>query len=250
MKILILIAFCLTIPNSGKSQLFSRESTRGAALGGILGGIIGHNSGRKTAEGIGIGAGTGWLLGNLARNHRERGAYDTYIPSRRQSVYADSAPAATRPNYAITGAAVGGLAGAIIGHNQGRKTMEGLGIGAASGLLVGGLAEHATRQRESRHYYAHEAPPRYSVRFHGNAPVAVQTRSPVVVTQQQPVVYVQPAQPPTVFKRVTTSSTTGNSQGAGNRTTQPIQAQTVVINNYYLNNQPAGSPTTLPPAWK
>lgn len=159
MKILILIAFCLTIPNSGKSQLFSRESTRGAALGGILGGIIGHNSGRKTAEGIGIGAGTGWLLGNLARNHRERGAYDTYIPSRRRSVYADSAPAASRPNYAITGAAVGGLAGAIIGHNQGRKTMEGLGIGAASGLLVGGLAEHATRQKESRHYYAHEAPP-------------------------------------------------------------------------------------------
>jgi len=249
MKTFTLLAICLAIPHIGQAQLFSRESVRDTALGGLLGGIIGHNSGRKTAEGVGIGAGTGWLLGNLSREHRDRGSYDTYIPSRRRSVYADSAPAATRPHYAITGAAVGGLAGAVIGHNQGRKTMEGLGNGAASGLLIGGLAEHAASKRETRHYFAEEAPPRYNARFHAN------THMPAQTTIQRPVIQVQAAQTPSVFKRVTTSSTTGvannppQSDSAAGSVTQPIQAQTVVINNYYIS-EASTARTTIPPAWK
>jgi len=42
---------------------------------------------------------------------------------------------------AVTGAAVGALAGGIIGHQSGRRT-EGALIGAGIGALAGGLAGH------------------------------------------------------------------------------------------------------------
>ena len=248
MKPAILLIALFLLPSSMSAQLFSREPMRGAALGGLLGGIIGHNSNRKTTEGIGIGAGTGWLLGNLSRNHRERGSYDTYIPSRRRSVYADSVPVGNRPNYAITGAAVGAVTGAVIGHNQNRRTMEGLGIGAVSGLAVGGLAEYAARKRETRHYFAEEAPPRYNVKFHANAPQVI-TRTRTVTTTQP----IRTTSPRSVFKRVESSSTTGN---WGRRlpvqktttVTQPIRAQRVVINNYYVGQNPPKN--FVAPAWK
>lgn len=38
-----------------------------------------------------------------------------------------------------TGAAIGGLAGGIIGHNKDRQTAEGVAIGAAVGALAGGI---------------------------------------------------------------------------------------------------------------
>ena len=36
----------------------------------------------------------------------------------------------------------------MIGHNSGRHTAEGIAIGAGTGLLIGGLAEHEQRKRE------------------------------------------------------------------------------------------------------
>lgn len=58
----------------------------GAALGGVAGGIIGHNSRGRTAEGVGIGAGAGLLLGGLAeyqarRNDTYRYASPMYTPT-------------------------------------------------------------------------------------------------------------------------------------------------------------------------
>jgi uncharacterized protein YcfJ len=122
-----------------QAQLFSREAFGGAALGGIVGGIIGHNNGRKTAEGIGIGAGAGLLLG--AVTHQSRREYE-YYPGPTYG-YAYEAP---RPNYAVTGTILGGIAGGVIGHNSGRRTAEGIAIGAGAGLLLGSVAE-ADRRR-------------------------------------------------------------------------------------------------------
>ncbi len=226
MKKLLIIAALLPLPYVGHGQIFSGESLRGTALGGLLGGIIGHNSGRKTAEGIGIGAGTGWLLSTLAHEGRERGSYDTYIPSRRRSVYADSAPVyrtSNRPNYAITGTAVGALAGGIIGHNQGRHTMEGAGIGAATGLVLGGIAEQISRDRENRHYFAEEAAPRPTVKYFRNPTVTVEpavAATPVRRTGHRA---------SSVFQRVESSRTSRSAN---------VVTPTVVINNYYVSRPP------------
>lgn len=52
---------------------------------------------------------------------------------------------------ALGGAALGGLAGGIIGHNNGRKTAEGAAIGAGAGLLLGSVVHN---ERERRQYYS------------------------------------------------------------------------------------------------
>ncbi len=255
---LLLSVFALSFPAS--AQVFSRDSLGGAALGGLIGGIVGHNSGRKTAEGIGIGAGTGLLLGALRNEHRNRGSYDAYIPSRRRSVYASGGRVETRPNYAITGAALGGLAGGVIGHNNGRKTAEGAAIGAASGLLLGGLAEGAARRSERRHYFAQQAQPTMNSSFYTTRP-AVQYIAQPVVTQPvvtrtvTPTAVVTASQTPTagstIYRRTPGSSlvptaATGLRQKRTQRTgstrsQQPINAQTVIINNYYGSSQNLGS---------
>jgi outer membrane lipoprotein SlyB len=53
---------------TARAEIFSRDALGGAVLGGVAGGIIGHNSGRRTAEGIGIGAGAGLLMGGTPAN--------------------------------------------------------------------------------------------------------------------------------------------------------------------------------------
>ncbi len=134
-----------------KAQLFSRESLGVAVLGGIAGGIIGHNSGRHTAEGIGIGAGVGLLLGALASDHRRTEYQGPYSPDSypQEPTSAEGYPAYhSRPNYAVAGTIVGGIAGGVIGHNAGRHSAEGVAIGAGTGLIFGGIAEHEQRKRE------------------------------------------------------------------------------------------------------
>jgi hypothetical protein len=88
------------------------------------------------------------LLGALAHQSRREPAYyntpAAVVPA--GPVYAMPPP---RPNYAVTGAFLGGVAGGVIGHNSGRKTAEGIAIGAGTGLLFGSLAEHRARWRES-----------------------------------------------------------------------------------------------------
>jgi len=138
MKKLVFAALAFLVIVPAQAQLFSRESLGGAAVGGVIGGVIGHNSGRKTAEGIGIGAGAGLLLGALSENSRR----EVYAPAPVYPYYS------IRPNHTVTGAALGGLAGGIIGHNSGRKTAEGIAIGAGAGLVIGALAEENARRRE------------------------------------------------------------------------------------------------------
>lgn len=53
-----------------------------------------------------------------------------------------------RPNYAVNGTLLGALTGGIIGNSIHHQGWEGAGIGAAAGLLLGGLAEHNARVNE------------------------------------------------------------------------------------------------------
>jgi outer membrane lipoprotein SlyB len=181
MKKVIIAAMLAATILPAKAQLFSRDALGGAVLGGVAGGIIGHNSGGRTAEGIGLGAGAGLLLGALTSNYRQnyyRGPYssdyyygDGYYSPRYYS----------RPNYAVSGALLGGVAGGIIGHNNGRHTAEGIAIGAGAGLLMGGIAEYELRKRERLSSY--HAPRQVNI----SAPATVLTTTPVITqAAQQP----------------------------------------------------------------
>src|SRR2546426_11700130 len=135
MKKLILLAFSLAALSPVQAQLFTPESLTGAALGGLAGGLLG---GRHAGEAAAIGAGSGFVLGSLLHESRpEPYSYYSsygYYPGPVYEAYRYS-----RPNYAWTGAALGGIAGGIIGHNNGRRTGEGIAIGAGAGLLLGSL---------------------------------------------------------------------------------------------------------------
>ncbi|GEM_PF-415387 len=258
MKRFALFLTTLTLAGGANGQLFSDNQLGGAVLGGVLGGVIGHNNNRQTAEGIGIGAGVGYLLGSLndydsgprySRGatrisvgygsgfgrrgfgrpfgywnrpfggfHRHRGfgrgfhrpgwgfSYTTYSPPVVYTSPAYVVPAATtaytvpattttvarsRPNYALGGAAVGGLLGAVIGHNSDRQTAEGAAIGAGAGLLLGGIAEHSARKREAEAAAARAAQARVAqARVARQAPAAASNASlyaPGVMSGRTPV---------------------------------------------------------------
>lgn len=208
MKTLLILGLALATTLPSQAQLFSRDNLGSAVLGGILGGVIGHNSGRKTAEGIGIGAGAGLLLGALANDYKRQSSYEpAYAPE--PTYYGGS-----QYRYSTTGAVLGGIAGGVIGHSNGRRTAEGVAIGAASGLVLGSVADHSLRQPAK--YY--QAPVAYS---HAVPAFGAQ---PAVVTTPIASGYVLPA------------ATTG---------TAPIQAQTVIINNYYGGGSQMGNANAL-----
>jgi uncharacterized protein YcfJ len=180
-RFLAVLFFALTCPRA-ESQIFSSEAVQGSLLGGVIGGFIGHNSNRREAEGIGIGAGAGFLAGTLAGERRH---YDTYIPSRSRSRYAD-APSGTRgPRPALAGAALGAMAGGIVGHNSGGNTMEGVGIGATGGLLLGAAAEQFQRRSANQHHFAEPAHPGHSLVFHSNPPTARPSAFPETIMTRE-----------------------------------------------------------------
>ena len=77
---------------------------------------------------------------------------------------------ATRPNYAVSGTILGATSSALIGagrHDAGKGAL----IGAAAGLALGSVAEHATRREERALAATYQAstPP---------APQAIQDASP------------------------------------------------------------------------
>jgi len=137
-------------------QLFSPEAVGGAFWGSFLGGLAGSDRGHGfSGRGAAIGAGVGLLAGTLVSETRRQDYYQpcgygpqAYAQAGYGYVYQPSyAYAPARPNYAVNGTLAGALAGGLIGAAD-HKGWEGAGIGAASGLVVGSLAEAATQKRD------------------------------------------------------------------------------------------------------
>jgi len=118
--------------------------------------------------------------------------------------------------YTTTGAVLGGIAGGVIGHNNGRKTAEGVAIGAASGAVLGAIADQSLQSRPANYYHApvsaRTAPwATEPVRYHHSPGTPAIIATPAVVTTPIASGYVAPTA----------------------AASAPIQAQTVIINNYY-----------------
>jgi uncharacterized membrane protein len=165
MKTTIALALALLALAPAQAQVFRPESAGGVVLGGIAGAIIGHNSGslnHNAWQGAAIGAGTGLLFGSIVGGSRyQNGWAGTQVPVpdyprayvyRDSPYYYDGGPAYVydRPDYAATGTLLGGIAGAIIGHNsRGHNAWRGAAIGAGAGYLFGSIAENNVRRREA-----------------------------------------------------------------------------------------------------
>lgn len=178
---ILLLALGITA-SSAHAQLFTPSTVAGAALGAVAGGVIGNNTGSRNngTEGAVIGAVAGGLIGSAyARSHREpaspyhggHGGSDYYYSS--GPAYAPPAyqptPWYARPSRTATTTLLGGVAGAIIGHNNGRHGWEGAAIGAGAGYLFGRLTEPS--------YVRQPAPATYAPYVYYRQPVIV-TRSP------------------------------------------------------------------------
>ncbi|MSU60983.1 MAG: hypothetical protein EXS31_01085 [Pedosphaera sp.] len=134
----------LVVVRPAKAQIFPPDALSGAVIGGLIGCAIGHNSGRRTAEGIGIGAGSGLLLGAIAISALEGSPGAGYSPGYYSGT--DYPLYVEQPGQTLNGAILGGIARGIIGHNSGRRTAEGLAIGAAGGFALGAIADDAARR--------------------------------------------------------------------------------------------------------
>ncbi len=183
MKKLIAIWIASATFLSAQAQLLSPQSVNGALWGGLIGGVIGGDRHHGfSGNGAAIGAGVGLLAGSLAGNSHRYSYYDepvSYYSSAPQvsfgygyghgygrgygsygsSAYVYHSPnnylapgyyyRPTRPNYAVSGTILGATSGALIGagrHDAGKGAL----IGAAAGLALGSVAEHATRREEQR----------------------------------------------------------------------------------------------------
>ena len=164
MKRLISIILACGGLAGAQAQLLSPEALNGAFLGTMIGGIAGGDCHHGfSGEGAAIGAGIGLLAGAVVGEARRQDYYASqpayyypapayaqpgygyaYAPPYAAPVYA---PAPPRPNYAVGGTLLGAMAGGLIGvgNNQG---WEGAAIGAASGLVLGTVAEAAAQNRE------------------------------------------------------------------------------------------------------
>src|SRR5580765_1681350 len=152
MKTKILAALSLCLAWSANAQLITGEGLTGAAIGAGLGAVIGHSSGHHSGEGAAIGAGAGFVLGSLFHDpSRDNYAYSQ--PAYGYNTYPGyySYPVSysyARPNYVVSGAALGAIGGAIIGHSSGHHSGEGAAIGAGAGFVLGSIAEENARRRE------------------------------------------------------------------------------------------------------
>lgn len=162
------VALAVLVAGSSQAQVFRPSVAGGAVLGGAAGAIIGHNDGRHGWEGALYGAAAGAVIASLASHQTDQHRHRTQVPVphytpgfgpypvvyERAPVYYSPAPVyvestpAPRTSYAATGTLLGGIAGAIIGHNDGRHGWEGAAYGAGAGLILGSLADSAARRRE------------------------------------------------------------------------------------------------------
>jgi uncharacterized protein YcfJ len=177
MKTTICLLALVTAATSAQAQLFTPSTVQGAALGAIAGGVIGNNTGSHNGtQGAVIGALAGGLLGSAqARSQRESSGYyynstpsyyyttgDSFGPP----VYRPT-PVYSRPSRTATTTLLGGVAGAIIGHNNGRRAWQGAAIGAGAGYVLGRISEPTPVRRPVALY----------------SPYAYYPRSPVVTAQ-------------------------------------------------------------------
>lgn len=172
MRKYIALSLAAILAASAQAQIFRPEAVNGAALGAVAGAIIGNNSGslhHNAWKGAAIGAGAGLLLGAaIGDSHREAVHYRTQVPvpvyypsygyvRHYRPVYGVtyvSRPSYgdsyyySRPSYAATGTVLGGIAGAIIGHNNSRhhNGWRGAAIGAGAGLLLGSILDASQRE--------------------------------------------------------------------------------------------------------
>jgi uncharacterized protein YcfJ len=173
MKKILLSCFVGAALLSAQAQLFSPDAFGGAALGAMIGGIAGGDCHHGfSGESAAIGAGVGLIAGAIAGESRRYGYYDSpsYVCSTAPSLsfgygygpggnsahvyYSPNsycAPAyyyrPQRPNYAVNGTLLGATSGALIGAGT-CDAGKGAAIGAAAGLAIGGIAEHAARRHE------------------------------------------------------------------------------------------------------
>jgi uncharacterized protein YcfJ len=162
--ICLLALVCAAMP--AHAQLFAPSTVGGAALGAIAGGVIGNNTGSRNngTEGAVIGAVAGGLLGSAyAQSRRETvyyghgssapGYYYSSGPAYAPATYRHT-PDYARPSRTATTTLLGGVAGAIIGHNNGRRAWQGAAIGAGSGYVLGRLSERSPAYRPVSAGYA------------------------------------------------------------------------------------------------
>lgn len=162
--ICLLALVCAAMP--AHAQLFAPSTVGGAALGAIAGGVIGNNTGSRSngTEGAVVGAVAGGLLGSAyAQSRRETvdyghgasapGYYYSSGPGYAPPTYRHT-PAYARPSRTATTTLLGGVAGAIIGHNNGRRAWQGAAIGAGSGYVLGRLSESSPAHRPVSSGYA------------------------------------------------------------------------------------------------
>src|SRR5262245_3451753 len=150
---------------TAQAQFFSPEAWGGALFGSFIGGIAGsdcHNG--FSGSGAAIGAGVGLVAGAVAGeiNRRQYTSEQPFVAYPAATPYVQpgygsfyppvdaAAHAPPRPNYAVNGTLVGAMAGGLIGSAN-HYGWQGAAIGAASGLVVGRVAEAAAKNSERTH---------------------------------------------------------------------------------------------------
>jgi hypothetical protein len=195
---------------SAQAQSVWPEALGGAALGAGLGAAIGastgnyyrdpcgstYYSGGNAGQGAAIGAGVGLIAGALfglanreaASNPQPAvwaytpapvpgyGYAPAYTPVPVQTVYAPPPP---RPNYVVGGTLLGAASGALIGQGVNGKPGVGAAIGAGSGLVLGAVAEAATRNNPQPQAVPVENPPPPPAQSYGSQPIPGPPLAPV-----------------------------------------------------------------------
>jgi Glycine-zipper domain len=172
MKKLVLTSFVVTIAIAGQAQWLNPDAVNGALMGTFIGGAAGGNcsnggfSGNDAAIGAGIGLAVGAIAGEARRQNESSAQTVVYQPApiatpgygyaKPYVYYAPNSYSAPgyyykpqRPNYAVGGTLLGAASGALIGAGTGNAG-KGAAIGAASGLVLGGVAEYATKKKAAK----------------------------------------------------------------------------------------------------
>ncbi len=80
----------------------------------------------------------------------------------------------------VRGAAVGGIAGAVIGHNNGHRGWEGAAYGAAAGAIIGTIVGESRDSRGYRPPYSYHHSRYAGYRGHAHRPIVVRPLVPVL----------------------------------------------------------------------